>query len=372
MGGYVKLLVAIVVLSNVHCVERGEKVNKADPNESRVDSYTMKDFDKVEKIDVHVHVNGGETVMEMAKQHNFKLLNISFDYPENPPLEEQQILRREQLKERPDVMAFSTYISLEGWDDVDWSDKAIKQLGRDFDLGANSVKTWKNIGMEFKDRNGELIFLDDAKLDPVFQFMEKQGKVLLTHAGEPRNCWLPLDSMTVKNDRDYFSAHPQYHMYLHPEKPSYEEQIAHRDSALAKHPDLSFVALHLASLEWSTDEVADFLDRFPNGSVDLAERISHLQYQSQINRNKVIDFIVKYQDRILYATDFQENEHTDEGQIKEYMMGVWANDWRYFNTEEIFTVPQLDRPVKGLGLPKEVVDKIYRSNAERLFPDSWK
>jgi hypothetical protein len=35
--------------------------------------------------------------------------------------------------------------------------------------------------------------------------------------------------MTVRSDKSYFSANPQYHMFLHPEYPSYEDQINARD-----------------------------------------------------------------------------------------------------------------------------------------------
>jgi hypothetical protein len=31
----------------------------------------------------------------------------------------------------------------------------------------------------------------------------------------------------------------------------------------------------------------------------------------------------------------------------------------------------LDMPFKGLALPKEVIDKIYRKNAEKLFTKAW-
>jgi hypothetical protein len=39
--------------------------------------------------------------------------------------------------------------------------------------------------------------------------------------------------MTVRNDPDYFKAHPQYHMYLHPQMPTWEQQMAARDRMLA-------------------------------------------------------------------------------------------------------------------------------------------
>ena len=68
-------------------------------------------------------------------------------------------------------------------------------------------------------------------------------------------------------------------MYLHPEMPSYQDQIDSRDRMLAKHKNLPFLAAHLASLEWSVDELAKFLDRFPNAVVGVAERLEILQHR---------------------------------------------------------------------------------------------
>ncbi|MCF6296999.1 MAG: amidohydrolase family protein [Flavobacteriaceae bacterium] len=123
---------------------------------------------------------------------------------------------------------------------------------------------------------------------------------------------------------------------------------------------------------WSVDKVSKFLDRFPNANLDLAERMSHTQYQSQRDREKVRNFFIKYQDRIVYATDIGEDNKTIIAELKKYIMEVWQNDWKYFNTDEMVTVPQLDTPVQGLTLPKEVIDKIYHLNAERIFWNAWK
>ena len=225
--------------------------------------------------------------------------------------------------------------------------------------------------MNERDANGELIMLDDPKFDPVFKFVRDQNKVVLSHAGEPRNCWLPIEEMTVNNDREYFSKNPQYHMYLHKDMPSYEEQIEARDKMLEKNKDLTFVAVHLASLEWSVEEIANFLDRFPNASVDVAERLSHLQVQSQKDRKKVRDFMIKYQDRILYGTDFQELEDTDPNVLRAHIHTTWMADWKYLTTDEKMTVDQVDGDFKGLKLPRSVINKIYRVNAEKIFPNAW-
>ena len=54
---------------------------------------------------------------------------------------------------------------------------------------------------------------------------------------------------------------------------------------LEKHPDLKFVGAHLASLEWSLDELAKRLDKFPNMRVDLS-RMSNLKLHTLKNRQK--------------------------------------------------------------------------------------
>jgi predicted TIM-barrel fold metal-dependent hydrolase len=177
--------------------------------------------------------------------------------------------------------------------------------------------------------------------------------------------------MTVNNDRSYFKQNPQYHMFLHPEMPSYQDQIDARDRMLAKHPNLPFLGAHLASLEWSVDELGKFLDRFPNAVVGMAARLGQLQYQSQHDRDKVIAFLNKYQDRVLYGTDTGVGPDSNIPDRYEQTKQRWLRDWKYFNTDEMIQVPELDEPVRGLALQKSVVEKIYSTNARKLFPKSW-
>ena len=96
-------------------------------------------------------------------------------------------------------------------------------------------------------------------------------------------------------------------MYLHPEMPGYEDQIGARDRFVAAHPGLRFVGAHLGSLEYDVDRIAAFLDRFPNANVDMAARMSQVQYQSVRDYEKVRNFFIKYQDRLLYGTDLTLN-----------------------------------------------------------------
>ncbi len=366
------LILALIVMQ-IGCTNKNEKKAQTEEAAPQESYYALSDFKFVPKIDVHAHINvESRTMIEQAKAYNFKLMVMAVDVvPESPPMEEQIRVRVKHHKESPDVFAFTTAFTLEGWDEPDWSDKVIEQLKRDFKNGALGIKVWKNIGMGEKDKDGNLIMLDDPKFDRVFQFVKDQNKVVMSHAGEPKNCWLPIDEMTVNNDREYFSENPEYHMYLHPEMPSYEDQINARNNMLEKNKDMTFIAVHLATLEWSVDEIAAFLDRFPNASVDVAERLSHLQVQSIKDRQKVRNFIIKYQDRILYGTDFQELEDTNPSELKEVMLNTWMQDWKYFNTDEVMTAHQVNAEFQGLKLPKSVVDKIYLTNAQKIFPNAW-
>lgn len=337
------------------------------------DFYTMNDFDSVEKIDAHVHVNtNAPYFVQQATADKFKLLTINLDdVNEPPPMEEQQQFALQQIKAAPGRVAYATSFSIRHFNDSGWLQQNTSYMQNSFAQGAVAVKIYKVIGMALRDKKGKLVMIDDARFDPLINFIERNNKTVVGHLGEPRNCWLPVDSMTIKGDKNYFTANPVYHMYLHPEFPSYEAQIAARDNMLRKHPNLRFVGAHLGSLEWSVDELAKRLDEFPNMAVDMAARICHLQYQASKNWQKVHDFIIKYQDRLIYATDLVTDITADAAALKAHVHNTWLSDWAFFTTSNTITVNDFDSSFKGLQLPREVVDKIYRKNAEKWFPGAF-
>lgn len=336
------------------------------------DRFTMEDFARIEKIDMHAHIHTESLdFVALAKRDRFRFLNMAVWSSEPSVNLEKHRTMFLQYQADPTRTAPVSSFPIENWDDQDWVEQTIAYLDDTFARGAIGVKVWKNIGMELRNSAGEIVMVDAPQLDPVFDHLEAKGIVLIGHLGEPKNCWLPLDEMTTNNDRSYFREHPKYHMFLHPELPTYEEQIAARNRMLAKHPRLKFVGAHLASLEWSVDEIAGFLDRFPNAVVGVAARMGQLQYQTQQNRERVIRFFDQYQDRILYGTDTGVGPDNNSAEKYETVRYKWLRDWKYFNTDEMVEVPELDEAVQGLALPKKIVEKVYRTNAMRTFPKSW-
>jgi len=327
----------------------------------------MEDFSVVEKIDAHYHVyTTKSTSMEQALEDNFKLLSINtFSGGCERVVEAHQWLLALQ-KQHPENFAYTTTFCLDGWDEQAWTDNTLAWIKQTIADGANSVKVWKNIGMEFRDKDSVLIMIDDPQFDPVFAYLTENNIPLVGHLGEPKNCWLPLDEMTTKNDSGYFSRNPHYHMYKHPEFPSYEEQMEARDRMLDKNPNLIFIGCHLASLEWSVDVLAEWFDKYPNTAVDMAARMGQLFYQTVEDREKVRNFFIKYQDRILYGTDMIERDGDKEAFYKR-MHETWLRDWEYLVTDNSMTSNLINGEFQGLKLPKEVVNKIYAENYKTWY-----
>jgi hypothetical protein len=339
--------------------------------------YSTENFGDLKKYDTHVHLRSAfDTLfLKQAEKDNFSFLNVSVYTSPNRTPEEQENFSLEIISEFPERVHYCTTFSLEGFNEKDWEANTLAYLEKSISNGAIAVKVWKNIGMELKDENGELVMIDDERFAPILQLLIDKDITLLGHLGEPKNTWLPLEEMTVQGDKDYFRENTKYHMYNFPELPSYEDQIAARDQMLANNPDLRFVGAHLGSLEYDVNELAKRLDRYPNMAVDMAERISHLQYQAITNWQGVHDFFIKYQDRLIYGTDLrtgasdiQAKGLTEPEEIAAHAHEVWLRHWQFFTSDDEMKVPKVEGTFKGLRLPKEVVDKIYRYNAEKWFP----
>lgn len=325
-------------------------------------------YHDIEKVDCHMHYNTDRTaLLEAATDENFRFVSINSDIYFFPSIEEQERTIHSQRKAFGNRLDYICTFPAAGFNEPNWAKKSIETIQRSVDKGAVAVKIWKNIGMELTDLNDDLVMVDDARLAPILSYLEDNDIRLTGHLGEPRNCWLSLDEMTVKQDSQYFAEHPEYHMFLKPDFPSYEDQIAARDRMLRNHKRLIFNGAHFASLEWNVDEIAKRLDEFPEMMVDTAERICHLQYQSLTDYDRVRDFVLKYQDRIMYGTDIIDDNSLTDAEIIKHQKGRWAMHWKYFTTGDLMEAPKVSSEFRGLDLPWEAIEKIYYKNAQKFY-----
>lgn len=355
-------VVVLVVVIAAACAVSGQK-----SDEQRF--YSADDYYTVKKVDGHVHIGSGHPgLVEQAVRDNFVLLSIVTEVPDYPPIDDQENDCISLMEKFPGRIAYLSTFETETINTPGWQERTLRKLEESFANGATGIKVWKNIGMVIKNKENDFIQINDPVFEPVFAYMVKRDLPVMGHIGEPRSCWLPIEEMVVNNDKNYFSRYPEYHMYLHPENPSYEQLIEARDSVLIQHPSLTFVGAHMGSMEWSIDMIIEHLDRFPNFSVDLTDRICYLQHQSIADWQKVHDFFVDYQDRIMYGTDIETWDSVAADLTQKNAHEIWTRDWEYFTTDKTLTAPAVNGSFKGLKLPKEVIDKIYYENAVRTYP----
>jgi predicted TIM-barrel fold metal-dependent hydrolase len=242
-----------------------------------------------------------------------------------------------------------------------FSARAIRQLNQDFADGAVAVKIYKTIGMEIKTQAGKYLMPDDPAFNPVYEDIAAHHRTVVAHLAEPDSCWEPPNPASP--DYEYYEQHLQEYAYAHPEWPSKAAILAARDHVLAEHPKLRVVGAHLGSMEADLNEMAQRFDRYPNFAVDTAARIPYFILQP---RQKVRAFLLKYQDRILYATDLVVMPQDDIEKALQQWTSTYERDWKFFATDQ--TVEYKGHNARGLRLPESVLRKLYRDNAIRWIP----
>jgi len=333
--------------------------------------YLPDDFEKAPKADSHFHYNVSvDAFLKYASSVNMHILTINVD--SNEAIDEQ-FFNAKTLKDKyPGMIDFLGTFSASEYGNESFTDKTIAQIEKCMNAGAKGIKIWKNIGMVIKDSTGKYVMADNQAFVPVFAYLEKEGIPLVAHLGEPRNCWLPYEQITMGNDLSYYRSHPEYHMYQHPDAPSYNEQIAARDHLLDAYPRLKFIGAHIGSLEWNLDEVARRFDKYPNFTVDLSARMGHVHLHTIENRDKVKNFFNTYQDRIMYGSDTGLGAVTNIDRQCQSLYNTWRSHWIFLATGETipadkFNTANPPTEITGLRLPRSVVDKIFYSNFKRMF-----
>lgn len=122
------------------------------------------------------------------------------------------------------------------------------------------------------------------------------------------------------------------------------------------------VGCHLGSDEDDLGRLAKRLDTDTNFAIDTAARF---RYFARGDRERVREFLKRYQERVLYATDFALREG-DSAAAARSLRPAHDRDWAFFSGGD--AIDYDGRPTRGLALPEGVLRKIFRENALRWIP----
>jgi predicted TIM-barrel fold metal-dependent hydrolase len=329
-----------------------------------VGSARAQDAPEFVRIDTHIHIHRDAPELVAAiKAANWRGLDIVVcpaSGPELFDLEEKLGATLKVQRSSGGALAWASTFDARGFEEPDFAGRTISRLRRSFDDGAVGVKIWKNIGMAIKAKSGAYLLPDHSALIPVYEAIQREDRTLVAHLAEPDGAWLPLDARNP--EISYYSKSPQWHFFGKNGAPVKDDILNARDRVLARYPKLRVVGCHLGSNEDNLHALAQRLDGYPNFAVDTAARI---RYFAAADRAVVREFLTRYQDRVLYATDFSLREG-DAAAAARSLQATHDRDWAFFSSGD--RMDYAGRPTVGLALPEPILRKIFRDNALRWIP----
>lgn len=222
--------------------------------------------------------------------------------------------------------------------------------------GACGLKIFKRLGLSYRNPDGSLIAIDDPRWDPIWAACGELGFPVIIHTADPAAFFLPIDE---SNERwEELARRPEW-SFPQDKFPSRESLLNARNRVIARHPKTQFIGAHGANNPEDLATVGMWLERYPNLHIEFASRIGELGRQPYTARK----FLIQHADRVLFGTDGPWPEQ----RLTQY--------WRFYETyDEYFPYSEKEFPpqgfwqIYGVGLPDDVLKKIYFQNLLRLIP----
>jgi predicted TIM-barrel fold metal-dependent hydrolase len=329
------------------------------------DAYHLRQLASLYPIDAHTHIGASSPeFVAMLERANMRVLDILY-------VDDTGAYRSSLDRQRQDALAFiassrgratlCTTFDPFPVHEPDFAEHAISSLNTDFANGAVAAKVWKNVGLEIKIASGAYLMPDNPVFAPIYRDIAEHNKSLIIHAAEEDSAWTGQYGNAA--GARYFQIHPQWDMSKRPDAPTKQEILEARDSILAANPNLRVIGAHFGGMANRLDDLSALFDRYPNFAVDISARVRAL---TRLPQDEVRKFFLDHPDRILYGTDLSFSQVASESAPPKTWRRQYLLDWRYFSTIDTFVYD--DHEVQGLGLPHDVLKKLYHDNAVRWIP----
>ena len=310
-------------------------------------------------IDVHNHVNDaggihGDDVppadvvkaMDAANVRRIVILTGMWG-------EALQSVLDKMVKPYPDRFMVFAQMDWSKIDDPNFSQEMVRQLDDAVKRGARGLKVLKDWGLGVRDKSGKLVPIDDPRMDAVWEECGRLQIPVAIHSTDPEAFFTPTDAHNERYEE--LMRNPSWSFYG-PQFPSKQTLLEQRNHVFAKHPKTTFIALHIANWPENLDAVSDWLKQYPNMYVEFGAREAELGRQPR----RAYKFFTEFQDRILFGTD------------AEPVPEMYSNYFRWLETQDEYFpywgYPEQGRwEIYGLGLPDQVLEKVYHENAEKIF-----
>jgi len=232
---------------------------------------------------------------------------------------------------------------------------AARRLEAQKSWGAEGVKIWKPFGLHVRDHHGELVKVDDPRLDPIWQTAGELGLPVLAHVADPVAFFDPIDET---NERwEELGQHPDW-AFTSPPFPSFISILEAFKNLVARHSSTIFIGAHVGCYAENLTWVGQMLEDCPNYYIDISARLGELGRQPYTARR----FFIQYQNRILFGLDMGPD-------LDAYRLAYrfLETDDEYFNYSPGEIPGQGRWHICGLHLPDDVLEKVYFENARNIL-----
>jgi len=233
--------------------------------------------------------------------------------------------------------------------------------------GARGVKVLKTLGLYLREdiTSGALVKVDDPRFDPMWEACAANNMPVAIHVSDPAAFFLATDRTNERFEE--LNNHPDWSFHGR-DFPQNAEILAARNRVFARHPKTKFITLHVGNFAENLGHVSESMDKYPNMFVEIGARIGELGRQPRTARR----FFDKYQDRILFGTDAiphgnQTPQQVFGAKLYEIYYRFLETEDEYFDYAPAAVPPQGRWRIYGVGLPDQILRKVYNANASRLL-----
>ena len=245
-----------------------------------------------------------------------------------------------------------TNINFSGVGSKNWQSETEAQLRTDVKNGANGLKIYKSLGLTSTDVNGKRIAVNDSRLDFIWNLCGELEIPVLIHTGEPAAFWLPKD----KNNERWLELKMFPNRYRDPKIfPSWQQIMGEQHDVFRKHNKTKFINAHMGWYANNLEALGKLLEDIPNMYVEIAAVIGELGRQPRYAHK----WMIKYQDRVMFGKD---TWRPDEYYLYFRVLESTDDYFKYYRRRHAFW------RMYGLGLPDQVLKKIYYKNALKVIP----
>ncbi len=194
--------------------------------------------------------------------------------------------------------------------------------------------------------------LDDCVYDLFYGYMEENGYPILIHIANPKENWdiSQASEYAIQAGRVYDESYP-----------TKEEITAQVFRVMEKYPNLKLILAHFGFMSYDIEEAERFME-YPNAYFDITPGGEQLLNMGK-KWEKWLPFWERYQDKILYGTDFYAFPKNESWEITFQRRPKFIREFLETQEEHEY----LDEKFCGIMLGKKIRDKIYRENFKRLL-----